>query len=142
VIRSAHVFPAILLISFAGCLPSPAAIPESYPVLASVKQVMEAITTPTSDVVWSVAIDPPETDADWEVLEANALALAESGTLLLMPGRAMDQGNWIVETRALVDASLLAAEAARGRDVEALLDAGDAIYDTCTSCHSSYLRMP
>ena len=43
------------------------------------------------------ALEAPETDEEWTAIRDSAAIIAESGNLLLMPGRARDQGDLIGE---------------------------------------------
>lgn len=100
---------------------------------------MFAITIPASNGVWSALNEAPDTEEEWIAIEYDALALAESGNLLLMEGRAVDLGNWRTQARALVDGAEIAAEAARARDLDQLLAIGDTLYNTCVACHNDYM---
>jgi hypothetical protein len=53
--------------------------------------------------------------------------------------RARDTGTWRKDARALIDASVLAINAARARNVEQFGRAADAIYNACEGCHEDYL---
>ena len=101
---------------------------------------MQAIIIPASDAVWGVATEQPRDDATWLTVENSALALAESGNLLMMGTRAVDQQNWTKYSRALIDSAALAVDAIRAQDVEAVAAAGDAIYETCEGCHMLYMQ--
>ena len=56
--------------------------------VASVSQIMLAMTYPYSDALLYIERKPPATDNEWNALQNQALMLAESGNLLMMPGRA------------------------------------------------------
>src|SRR5688572_15768806 len=71
---------------------SPAA--EAFKPVATVKQVMLGIVVPASNAVFAVAGEAPADDAGWQAVEASAMAVAESGNLLLMKPRAMDDQDW------------------------------------------------
>jgi hypothetical protein len=128
---------AALLVA-GGC--GPAGLPPDHPApVATMRQLMLSLTAPMADIVWGVGSEEPREDREWVAIEHGALALAESGNLLLMPGRVRAEGVWIPEARALVDAASRAARAAAARDVDAVLEAGDAIYLTCEGCHQEFL---
>jgi hypothetical protein len=143
----------ITVLGFAGCgreIPAPAqsAAPATAPVasafkpIATVKQVMLGITVPASNAVFAVAGEAPKDDAGWQAVEASALAVAESGNLLLMKPRAIDDPEWKQFALALVDAGAKAAEAARSKDAEKTGIAGDVMYNVCEQCHAKYLPKP
>ena len=66
-----------------------------------------------------------------------AATLAESGNLLMLPGRAIGD-DWVEYAQGLVSASELALAAARAQDADALFDAGGRIYQVCRACHNQY----
>src|SRR5436190_16219671 len=96
---------------------APTAAPEassSSPV-ATTRQIMLAITKPTSDAIFqSVQTNVtregveeifPKTDEEWALLGAQAGALAESGNLIMAEGRAVDRADWIKMSQAMIDAA-------------------------------------
>jgi hypothetical protein len=90
-------------------------------------------------VLFQIGDNAPKDDAGWERIIANAAMLAESGNLLLTGPRNLNQPEWIQKARELVARSRAAGEAAAKHDVDAVLDAGNAIYDTCDTCHNKYM---
>jgi hypothetical protein len=67
------------------------------------------------------------------------MALAESGNLLLIGNRAVDQNDWAKWARALATSAVAAGQAALAHDVDKLADAGNAVYETCDGCHMKYM---
>lgn len=116
------------------------AIAQSPPFLpvATVSEIMEAITLPYSDALLYIQRNPPKTDRDWEVLQLQALMLAESGNLLMMKDRARNQGDWMKDSRALVDAGMAAVKATRAKDMEAVLALNEQIVNSCVTCHRKF----
>jgi hypothetical protein len=131
---------SIALVLFVGCAAEARTSAAPYVLVATVRQVMDAITVPASDAVWQAASEAPANAEEWLVVEHAALALAESGNLLLMEGRAVDRGAWTEEALVLVRAAERAAEAARNRNLDELSSAGDVIYESCLSCHQLYMH--
>lgn len=107
--------------------------------VATIKQLMTVLVVPSSDVVFNAASDPPKTDQQWTVVWNNALAVAESGNLLMIGPRARDGATWMKMARAQVDAAQAALKAAEAKNVEELATAGDQIYETCAACHERYM---
>lgn len=136
----------IPLLAFAGCAkappPSPPAVVPAAPFksVATVKQVMQSITIPDADVVWSVPNEAPKDDAAWLKVENSALALAESGNLLMMEGRVVDHEEWMKQASLLIDVATKAATAARARDAKQMADIGDELYTVCETCHMKYMQ--
>ena len=127
---------------------SPASVPQkrvtpavssSFKPVATVQQVMTVITIPTSDVIFGAGGDTPKTDSAWQTVQNNALALAESGNLLMIPGRAPDNKEWVRQSQAMIDAAMSAFSAAGAKNADKLAEAGDKIYSTCENCHNKYM---
>ena len=81
----------------------------------------------------------PETDEEWIEVWSAGMTLAESGNLLMMPPRAVDNGDWIRLSTDLVDAGLKAAQVAMDRDFEGVLAVGEEVYNVCVECHQTYV---
>lgn len=121
--------------------PAPPAPPQPpFKIVATPKQVMQSITIPTADVVWKVPNEAPADDAAWLVVENNALALAESGNLLMMEGRAVDRGEWMKHASDLVTVATKAVAAARAKNADQIAEIGDELYTVCDTCHKKYMQ--
>ena len=101
-------------------------------------QLMKAIVIPSSDVIFKISSEAPKDDKEWAVVQNNALMLAESGNLLMMAGRSKDNGEWMKDSRALVDAGTAAFKAANAKNVNKLGDISDDILTACETCHTKY----
>jgi hypothetical protein len=133
------LLPVITLIS---CAPQPPFKP-----VGSIKQVMESTVHPSAEVVFeSVGTIisasgteeiAPKNDQQWAAVQHSALT-AEAGNLLMMPGRAKQDGEWMKLAQGLVDVGLVAHKAAQAKNAEALFEAGGQIYEACLRCHSRY----
>jgi cytochrome c556 len=113
--------------------------PPALEAFATTKQVMLGITIPTSDIVFQVGAKAPADDMEWEKVTANASALAESGNLLMIGMRVVDQGDWMKNAKALTATAREAAQAAQEKNVDKVLAAGDRIYEVCDACHKKYM---
>jgi hypothetical protein len=141
----------LVLAVVAGCSSTPAespaaAQPPAFKPVVPLNVLMEATVTPASYAIFDAAVynngvleSAPKTDEEWEQVEHGALTLAESANLLLLPGRAMPGEEWTRWTHALSDAALAAARAAESKNIDAIMDAGGQVYDTCQGCHARYL---
>jgi hypothetical protein len=136
-----RTLPTLVLVAIlAGCASNPQPAPDAFMPIASVRQIMEAIIVPSSDRIWAAGSEAPESGEQWLQIEHAALALAESGNLLLIEGRApTDEPEWIAQTVAMARGAQRAADAARNRNIDSLLTAGDAIYESCAGCHSAFM---
>ncbi len=108
--------------------------------IGTVKDVMIAITIPTSETVFKAASEAPKEDAAWLHVRNEALALAESANLLLIDGRAPDRAAWTTFAVAQRDAAIVAMKAAEAKNADALSNASDALYETCDNCHKQYMK--
>ena len=144
---------AMLLIGCNGAPPPPAAAPGAaappFHTTMTTKQLMTWIIDPSATAIWnsvgSVSTDKgteerhPKTDEEWAAFRNDAATLVESGNLLMLDGRAVDKDQWMATARGMSDAAAQVLEAAEAKDVEAYFDAGGALYEACTACHSKYL---
>lgn len=115
----------------------------------NVQNLMLWVVDPAADVLWGSAgfiltVEgeedlQPTTEEGWHAVRNNATTVAESGNLLMMPGYAVDDGDWMEYSRGLVDAGIRAREAADAKDAEALFEAGAKLYNVCAACHNRYI---
>src|SRR3954467_5227434 len=129
--------------------PVSAAAPVAASPIATTKQIMTAIVRPTSDAIFQsvqsnvtakgVEEIQPHTDEEWALLGAQAAALAESGSLL-MTDRAIDRGDWIKMSQAMIDAGRQTLKAVDAKNPEAVLESGEAVNISCDTCHERYRR--
>jgi hypothetical protein len=127
-----RILALLLLVS-----PAVAQSPPFKPV-ATINEIMDAITLPYSDALLYIQRNPPKTDWDWQMLQLQALMLAESGNLLMMKDRAKNQGEWMKDARMLVDAGMAAVKATRAKDIDAVLALNDQIVSSCITCHRTF----
>ncbi|HEX8031319.1 MAG TPA: hypothetical protein VF491_22775 [Vicinamibacterales bacterium] len=106
--------------------------------VGSMSDLMVKIIYPTSDALFYVESRTPQTDAEWTALEGQALMLAESANLLMMPGRARDQKQWMADSRLMLDAGARAVKAVKTKNVEAISALSDDLLASCTTCHRHY----
>lgn len=109
---------------------------------------MEWILDPAADLIWDSAgfvitaqgeADlAPTTQAGWEQVRNSAAVVAETGNLLLMPGR-VGGPDWVRYAQRLTAAAEAAMAAAEKHDAEALFDAGGELYQACRACHDQYM---
>ena len=106
--------------------------------VGTMSELMVHLIYPTSDAVFYITSRTPSTEAEWTELQARTLTLAESANLLMMPGRARDQGQWMKDARLMLDAGQAAFKAAKAKDVKAPEALSDQMYEACTTCHTHY----
>jgi hypothetical protein len=106
--------------------------------VGTMSELMVRIIYPASDALFYIESRTPKTDSEWGALEGQALMLAESANLLMMPGRARDQKQWMTDSRQMLDAAAGALAAAKKRDVDGIVFVGEKLLESCTSCHKTY----
>ena len=143
--------------------------PADGQVQANLNQLMRGVFYPPSNVVFfaqaddpaavkpipgqdpSMATDPlTSTFGGWQAVENAALALAESATLLTIPGRTCSNGvaapisdpAWTKFVQDLRDASIKAYKAAQSKDQDKMLDAADTLSTACAGCHRRWRDRP
>jgi hypothetical protein len=134
-----------LALALAGCTKPP----PPYSTASTVKDIMVGITDPQAQVFWhsSGSNDTakgtetltPTTKEGWAAAENAMTAVAESGNLLMLPGRARDEADWMKMAKAMTDEALAARAAVRAKDGDKMFETGAALYDTCSACHQKYL---
>lgn len=106
--------------------------------VGTMSQLMVQIIYPTSNDIFYIGRKPPQTDYEWGLVERSALTLAESGNLLMLPGRARDEDKWVKDTKLLVDVATAAFKAARAKDIDAVLALNEQLNTACVTCHQDY----
>lgn len=128
---------------------SPAAdLAGNYNMSLGVKEVMNYVLEPASDILWDSGgwvLDAsgyeelyPTTDDGWDYVRTQAAIVVESGNLLALPGRAADNDAWMIYSKGLSDSGMLAMRAAEEQNEEDFFQAGAQIYSVCTACHQAY----
>ena len=129
---------------------------------ANLLQLMRGIVYPASNVIFAAQEDlskqpvPPDastspnplttTYGGWQAVENAGLAIAESANLISMPGRMCSSGrlapvqraDWIKDVQKLREAGRAAYQAAKKKDVDAMVDVSGTISDACSTCHDVY----
>jgi len=119
-----------------------------FTLVADLADLMSTVVDPAADVYWDAVgwiIDAsgtteirPESPEEWEAVRNAAYQVAESGNLMMMRGRAVDEPEWIAFSQALISVGRRAIEAAEARDEQGVFDVGAEIYAVCTACHATY----
>jgi len=135
-----------LLVVLVAC--SASADEDRYTAVADMPELMAHVLEPNAQVYWRAVgwiIDSegehqlrPESEEDWLAVENAAFVVAEAGNLLMMDGRALDDGPWMTMSQALIDIGRRAVEVAEERDEQAVFDVGAEMYFVCTQCHATY----
>ncbi len=107
--------------------------------VGSMSQLMVHLIYPTSNAVFYIETRTPTTNAEWGELEAKTLMFGEAANLLLMPDRIREpEEQWISDAQLLLAVGRAALRETRNRDVEALANLNDQLYQSCVSCHQHF----
>jgi hypothetical protein len=155
VLSGVQISVQIGVLALFGCgSPQPPAAPAppataTFNNVTDLKQLMNWVIDPAADVVWAsvgtiVSAEgkqeiAPRTDDEWTAVRNSAATVAESANLLMLPGRARNQDDWMAKARNLSEAATEALRATEVKDTEALFTAGGNIYQACSDCHAKYL---
>ena len=127
--------------ALAQALPAQQPVPDAgrgpQPV-GTMSEVMVHLIYPTSNAIFYILTRTPTSEAEWGTLEGQALMVAESANLLMMPSRARGREQWIMDARLLLDVGEAALRAAQDRDVEALSELNEQLYQSCITCHQHF----
>lgn len=108
----------------------------------SIMELMVSKVTPATDTLWG--IDDPQTDADWQVFIDAADVTIAAFEQSKMGGSGPNDDVWAADDRwkAYADAVIAAANSAKvaidARDMDAIWEAGDALYTPCEACHIDF----
>ena len=106
--------------------------------VGTMSDLMVRLIYPASDAIFYVTTRTPSSDTEWATLQAQALMVAESANLLMLPAHQRDDDRWLTDARLMRDAGQAAFKAAKARDVAALDQLNDALYQSCVTCHQHY----
>ena len=117
--------------------------------IGDIRQIMRMLD-PSADAVWgsvgtivsSAGVEErkPRDEKEWDALLVHAVTVAETGNLLMLPGRAVDGDEWMARAESLRTAGREAVLAVAARDSAGVLTAGERITDACDRCHQTYWK--
>lgn len=111
--------------------------------LVSIMELMQQTITPATNQLWS-AWKPPETPAEWRLMEEAAVSLLAAASLTGTGGTGAMDNTWVEDpvwqafNQVMISAGRKALEASRAQDAEALLAAGDELLPPCEGCHQRF----
>lgn len=130
--------PCLIAVGAAAAAGQPAPPRVTQTPVGTMSDLMVKILYPASDAIFYVTTRTPSSDAEWTVLQGKALMVAESANLLMMPAHMRDEERWLADAKLMRDAGTAAFKAARAKDVKALEELNDALYQSCVTCHMHY----
>ena len=130
-----------------------AQVATTYESVATTKQIMDTMSIPASNALFEAAGKEKPTDADWAEFRKHAMTLAESGNLMMVPGRmatgqtkaktkarGANPADWNAAAKLMRDAGKAAVAAIDKKDLDMLGgDVGDKILASCAACHDKYM---
>jgi len=133
---------------------------------ANLAQMMQAIPFPASNIIFDAQSNDPGAKKEpakggaaaganqsysniyggWLAVENAGLALQETSNLLLIPGRMcqngkpapFDQDDYKKGIQLLADAGKAAVEAAKKKDLDAIVEVSGTVAEACSACHEKY----
>ena len=111
---------------------------------APLKDLMVKVIEPTSNAVFYIGREAPQSDDEWKLLQGKALMLLESANLMALPDRyqtirAKNKTLWSQDLKLLLEASQKAYAAANAKSTSALEELNDPLYTACTTCHEHFM---
>jgi hypothetical protein len=106
--------------------------------VGTMSELMIKVIYPASDAIFYITTRTPSSDAEWTVLQGQALMVAESANLLMMPAHMRDESRWLSDALLMRDAGRAAFKAAKDKDVKALENLNEKLYQSCVTCHQHY----
>jgi len=153
-----------------ACGNQPAAPPAATPAIpapqpySTLAQMMRGIPFPASNIIFDTQSEDPGAEkkptestrgatatfasvyGGWQAVENNALAIAETANLLMIPGRMCENGRPVPLDRedfrtfaaGLADAGKAAYKAAQSKNLDAMVEVSGTVSDACAACHEVY----
>lgn len=112
------------------------------PAEKSILELMTAVITPATDTLWG-AYDP-QTEEEWQSLDEAAVVVIDTFEAIRDGGSGPNDDTWAATPGFQayideeIDAARLMQSAIVARDADALLTAGDALYQPCETCHLDF----
>jgi mono/diheme cytochrome c family protein len=138
----------------------------SFPAVGNMNQVMRGILFPSSNILFDTQTQDPSArpkggaNADaptitqrygnvydpWILVDVAAIAIADSGPILMTPGRRcengkpvpVEQADWQKYVQGVVEAGREAYRAAQTRKQEAVAEITEKLAESCAACHRVY----
>ena len=123
--------------------------PPPFKPIADTKLLMQSVVDPNAAIIWEsvktidsaagTEVIRPKNEGEWAAVRNAAVAVAESGNLLMLVPRAKDGGEWMKRAQEMIETGEKAIRAAEARNAEQLFTVGGDIYEACSNCHRQYM---
>lgn len=144
----------VLLIACGGAAPEQAAQPvpeaDAAPLTAkpevSINAVMVSLVDHAGHNLWDVEREgkAPKTDDDWLLVQEHAVQMAAAGPAITVGGTGSTDAAWVKSpswhtyAQQMSDAGVAALNAAKAKNLEALVVANGRLVESCESCHKAF----
>lgn len=131
-----------VIFAAAACTQEPAPEPAPPPARQSIMELMQAVITPATDMLWQA--EDPLTDAEWQALDAAAVTVIDTFETIRSGGSGTNDDTWAADPafQAFIDTDIAAARLMRtaiaAQDMDRLFDAGNELYTPCEECHLQF----
>lgn len=138
-----HSFIALALVLLYGMVSAASAEENTV----TTKDIMTAMVIPASDALWAIGMDDestPKPDEYWAKLQNSAVQLMVAGMVMSTHGDPNATGKdkqkkWQGYSKGLISVAETALKAARAKNFDGTLDAGNTLLDTCSACHMDFM---
>ena len=118
----------------------PAGLSQAQDDADTVRSLMKSVVIPQSDIVFAVGKKAPANENEWSQIVQSAAQLTEAAKSLSTRIPAASTESWRNASQAMANAAIRVGAAAKSKNADAVLDAGDLLYESCEACHRQHLR--
>jgi len=111
----------------------------------SLNALMVTLIDHSAHYIWDYgSMQRDITPEEWRTVEYYAIQLAGSASLITVGGSGPLDAGWVTSpewtklSQGMMDASMLALNAAKAQDKAKLLEAGGPLVDSCEGCHQAF----
>ena len=112
----------------------------------SINAVMVALVDHAGHELWDAEVEGkgPKTDADWLNIQEHAVQIAAAGPAITVGGTGPNDAVWVkspswqAHAQRMSDAGVAALNAARKKDLNALVAANGQLVQSCVGCHKEF----
>jgi hypothetical protein len=122
--------------------------PPPFKAVVDTKTLMAALLEKQADIVWEavgttiegykIEEHHPTTDEEWTNVRNAAVAVTETGNLLMIVPRAQDE-EWMKAAAGMISQGERMLNAIARRNPKDVFDVGSDLYDSCVNCHMHYM---
>ena len=122
--------------------------PPPFKAVVDTKTLMAALLEKQADIVWEsvsttligdeVIERRPKSDEEWADIRNAAIAVTETGNLLMIAPRAQDEG-WMKAAAGMIAQGERMLNAIDRKNPKDVFDVGSDLYDSCVNCHMHYM---